>query len=299
MKRVIRWVILIIILLLFAYIAKVRINQKNLSKKQKITTPRLNIVKLAVVQRGTLVNSIKVITAAKGIREVNIFSDVPGKFIKYLVREGDYVKKNQVICLVERDIKGVEYKPVRVTSPISGFVAALLTDRGAVVTPQKPVAFVSNYERIELLLHIPAIYVDEIRNRQECNIRFDGIANVYTGKLSNVSQIIDRRSNTFTASVYLNNKDKKIKSGQLAKVYIIKNKYVNEPLIDRDAVVDQDYIFIYRAGIVHKVKVNIVYGSDKYFAVSGVNQGMKYVIFGQNLLKNGEKVESVSEAGGK
>jgi len=296
MKKLITWIVIIAVLVGIGYTFKVRIAQKNAEKAKKAAAHKIitkKVVKLETVKKGTLYDELKIVTAAKGIREVSVFSDAPGKFVRYLVNEGDFVKKDDVICEVERDVRGLKYKPVTVTAPITGYAANLFIDRGQMVTPQMPVAVISNYDRIELSLNIPGVLASQVYRGQECYVEFDGNSKRYNTRLSNVSPIIDRRTNTFIAKAYLGNKDKKIRSGQMAKVFIIKKAYRDYPIINRDAVIDGNYVFLYKNGVVHKRAINIIYGTGNFYAVKGVMPGDKYVIFGQNMIKDGEKVETL------
>ena len=54
--------------------------------------------------------------------EVNIFATVTGKVKKVLVREGDYVAKDQSLATIDRDQAGLKFAEAEVTSTIPGNV---------------------------------------------------------------------------------------------------------------------------------------------------------------------------------
>ncbi len=66
-------------------------------------------------------------------KEVNIFSTVTGKVKQILAREGDRVRKDQVLAEIDRDQAGLKFAVAEVTSTIDGIVKTVMTQEGAMV----------------------------------------------------------------------------------------------------------------------------------------------------------------------
>ncbi|MGB9561857.1 MAG: hypothetical protein ACPL6C_03485, partial [bacterium] len=89
----------------------------------KICTPGYNTIEKRITFTGT----------AEGIDDAIVFSDLPGRFIKYLKPEGSFVRKGESIAMLEREVPGLEFKPVLVNAPIDGYLSYMSLSSGQVV----------------------------------------------------------------------------------------------------------------------------------------------------------------------
>ena len=96
------------------------------------------LVKQETVQKRHLKHELLMSGSIKAEEEATLFPRVSGKLMKNLLREGDSVKKNQTVSLIERDEVGAVYEPVVVPSTITGVVGRVYLDPGANVTVSTP-----------------------------------------------------------------------------------------------------------------------------------------------------------------
>ena len=148
------------------------------------------LVKQETVQKRTLKHELLMSGSIKALEEATLFPRVNGKLLKNILREGDAVKKNQTVSLIERDEVGAVYEPVVVPSTITGVVGRVYLDPGANVTVSTPVALVVNQEKVRVAVDIPERYIGEIYKGQPATLRVDALP----GKEFEAKLTIDRKS---------------------------------------------------------------------------------------------------------
>ncbi len=87
--------------------------QESVKQKEK---EKVIPVEISIPRYTTLERSLDFTGTVVAEEEILIYPDLPGRFLKYLKSEGSYVKKNEPIAHLEREIPGVEYKPLVVKS---------------------------------------------------------------------------------------------------------------------------------------------------------------------------------------
>ena len=133
MKKFVLILIALIVVVLIAYRAKVVFERTRLQENK--TEERITPVEIGLVKKGSLTLSLSFVGDVKGEEEVDVFPKASGKLSDLKVKEGDRVKKNQVVALVDRDVDGVRFELLEVLSPLDGIVEMVYLDEGAQVSP--------------------------------------------------------------------------------------------------------------------------------------------------------------------
>ena len=158
MKKIIVILIVVVAVILIVYRARVVLEKNRLveTRMEKTITP----VEVALVKRGDLSLSLNFMGDIKGNEEVDVFPKASGKLVEMKVREGESVKKDQVVAMVDRDVDGLKYEPVEVTSSMSGTVGKVYLDAGAEVSPPSPgpgmgtaLVQVINMDRVKVVIY--------------------------------------------------------------------------------------------------------------------------------------------------
>ena len=117
---------------------------------------------------GDAVKIMSFSSQVQGIEQAQIFPDIPGRFLRFTVEDGQWVKKDQVIAYVEQDIPGVVREPIAVKSTISGLVSLRSVDKGQLIRqqdpmfPDPPLAEVARIDRIKVEFDVPEkFYIKE------------------------------------------------------------------------------------------------------------------------------------------
>lgn len=208
------------------------------------------LVRQEIVQKRDLKHELLMSGSIKAQEEATLFPRVEGKLLKNLLREGDSVKKNQTVSLIERDEVGAVYEPVVVPSTITGLIGRVYLDPGANVTISTPIALVVNQEKVRIAVDIPERYIGEIYKGQPATLRIDALpGKEFDAKLSIISPVVDSMSRAVAVEFYADNPKGLLKSGMFAKVDITLSEKkeavsVSKQSVYTDEATGETYVFI-------------------------------------------------------
>lgn len=257
------------------------------------------LVKQETVQKRTLKHELLMSGSIKALEEATLFPRVNGKLLKNVLREGDSVKKNQTVSLIERDEVGAVYEPVVVPSTITGVVGRVYLDPGANVTVSTPVALVVNQEKVRVAVDIPERYIGEIYKGQPATLRVDALpGKEFEAKLTIISPVVDSTSRAVAVEFYANNTKGLLKSGMFAKVDITLSEKTNAVSVSKQSVYTDEetnatYVFVPSADGKTAVRRNVKTGfiNSNHLEVSeGLSAGEQVLTFTYGL-KDGSKIE--------
>lgn len=257
------------------------------------------LVKQEMVQKRTLKHELLMSGSIKALEEATLFPRVNGKLLKNVLREGDAVKKNQTVSLIERDEVGAVYEPVVVPSTITGVVGRVYLDPGANVTVSTPVALVVNQEKVRVAVDIPERYIGEIYKGQPATLRVDALpGKEFEAKLTIISPVVDSTSRAVAVEFYADNTKGLLKSGMFAKVDITLSEKTNAVSVSKQSVytdeeTNEAYVFVPSADGKTAVRRNVKTGfiNSNHLEVSeGLSAGEQVLTFTYGL-KDGSKIE--------
>lgn len=257
------------------------------------------LVKQEMVQKRTLKHELLMSGSIKALEEATLFPRVNGKLLKNVLREGDAVKKNQTVSLIERDEVGAVYEPVVVPSTITGVVGRVYLDPGANVTVSTPVALVVNQEKVRVAVDIPERYIGEIYKGQPATLRVDALpGKEFEAKLTIISPVVDSTSRAVAVEFYADNTKGLLKSGMFAKVDITLSEKEDAVSVSKQSVYTDEetnatYVFVPSADGKTAVRRNVKTGfiNSNHLEVSeGLSAGEQVLTFTYGL-KDGSKIE--------
>lgn len=238
----------------------------------------------------------------KGIEEIDVYPKVQGKLIENKVKEGSMVKKNGVIALVDRDISGMKYEPFEVVSPISGLVAKVFLDNGAVVVPPTmsttmgtPIARIVNMEKAKLIVNVGDRDYPLVRPGQIAEVTADAYPDrLFTGKVNSISPVINPYTKTASVEIIIPNEKLLLRSGMFAEVKIITEEREGI-VIESDYILNTDgnsYVYVIHNNIAEKrnIKTGIV-EENRVEVIDGLKEGETVVTVGAKMLTDGTMVE--------
>lgn len=191
------------------------------------------------VTKGDIVQKIILNGEIKGQNQADIYPDVPGKVLNFLVKEGQFVYRDQVVATVDRSQVGMVYMPASVRSPISGVIGKIYVDQGQTVTPQTPMMMVADTRFVEGVLHIPEKYVPLFRIGQEAEIRTESWpGEVFKGRVYKVASMIDPNTRTLDVRLQLLNLQGRLIPGNYADFTVLARTFAGQVLAPFDSVID-------------------------------------------------------------
>ncbi len=257
------------------------------------------LVKKETVQTRDLKHELLMSGSIKALEEATLFPRVEGKLMRNLLREGDKVKKNQTVSLIERDEVGAVYEPVLVPSTITGVVGRVYLDPGANVTRTTPVALVVNQEKVRIAVDIPERYIGEIFKGQAATLRVDALpGQTFDAVLQIISPVVDSSSRAVAVEFYADNKKGLLKSGMFAKVDITLASKENAVSIAKQSLYTDEpsgetYVFVSSEDGKTAVRKNVKTGfvNNDFLEISeGLSAGDEILEFVYGL-KDGSKIE--------
>jgi multidrug efflux pump subunit AcrA (membrane-fusion protein) len=252
------------------------------------------LVKVAQVKRETIRKTLSYYGNVGGVREAIVYTDVPGKLLRYEVKEGDRVKKDEIIAYIERKVPGLSYEPYPVKSPISGVIGTLYLKPGQMAAPQIPIAFVSDISELEVTFEIPETDVVKIKRGSKVIISLDREI-AYGGFVYRVSSVVDPLKRTSQVKVRFNRNPKGLKPGMLVKGEFVLEEHKDALVVPENAIVEEgkDYfVFVVDKGIARKRKiVKGIVSRGRVEILEGLKELERVVTLGASGLEDGQPVE--------
>jgi multidrug efflux pump subunit AcrA (membrane-fusion protein) len=254
------------------------------------------LVKTEQAQVRDLEEYILLTGSVRAMDEATLYPRTSGKLLRNLLKEGDPVKKDDAVALVERDEPGVVYEPAPVPSTLTGVIGRIYQDVGSNVTPQTPIAMVVNQSQVRVAVDVPEKYVGKVFQGQRAKIKVDAFPDHYfTGKVYRVSPVVDSRSRNTLVEVLIDNTDGRLKSGMFAEARLIVASRGAALSVPAGAVISQDgvdFVFVPAAGgIAARLPVKTGIKTSEFTQIYGVKEGSDIITFGLYGLQDGSKIK--------
>jgi multidrug efflux pump subunit AcrA (membrane-fusion protein) len=293
-KTVQRWALAVLgVFLAFAFFwIAFKIFKSSAKVEEKVV--KVTSIKAAVKEIN---ETVDVQGVAEGDPQVKIYPMVPGKFEKPAVKEGASVKKDDVILYINRDIVGMDFQLAPIKSPISGIVTKIYySDRGASVSPQNPVAEVSNPSNIKVVLNVGEEDMVKVKAGMESEIKpVYGNGSPIKASVYSSTPFIDRDTMAGTIIVRGANVGNALQPGMSVNVSISIGKR-NSIMLPESAVLMGDgktYVFINDNGKAKRVDFEPGYmANDEIEVKSGLAEGAEVLTEGNFKLNEGTRVDT-------
>jgi len=246
----------------------------------------------------TLDEEILLTGSAKALDEAVLFPRVSGKLLKNVLIEGDPVKKDETVAVIERDEPGVVFEPAPVPSTLTGVVGRIYQDVGTNVTPQTPIALVVNQRQVRVKVDLPERYLGSVRIGQNATVSVEAFPDkFFSGKVYRISPVIDMASRSVPIEVLVDNADNRLKSGMFTQVKLIVG-HSDASLTVPASCIQQDsagsYVFVNAGGFAARRDVVTGIKTVEYTQIkSGLRDKDSVIIFGLYGLKDASKLEIV------
>ncbi|WP_428073457.1 efflux RND transporter periplasmic adaptor subunit [Candidatus Avelusimicrobium aviculae] len=295
-KKTSKKIQIVIVLLMIAMAAFVFLKPKAGSPMDAVALD-VFAVRPETVQKRDLKHQLLMSGSIKAWEEATLYPRVEGKLLQNLLREGDSVKKNQTVSLIERDEVGAVYEPVVVPSTLTGVIGRVYLDPGANVTISTPVALVVNQERVRVAVDIPERYIGEIYKGQPATLRIDALpGKEFEARLQIISPVVDANSRAVAVEFWADNPRDILKSGMFAKVDITLAEKKNAVSIAKKSLYTENgesYVFVPASDgkTAQKKAVTVGFENTNYLEITeGLKEGDVILEFAYGL-QDGSKID--------
>ena len=291
--------ILTIVAIIIALIASYRLVMfvvNVINPPKKVEEEHVVAVKATKAVRMDITKTLDLSGDIVGKEVVHVFPQVPGKVMEILVKEGQHVKKGQVIFKIDRDIIGMEFMPAVVESPLTGYVGTVMVDRGMSVTTQTPLAQVVTMHQVEAVAQLIEEQINMVQIGMKAKVRVVSFPNTsFTGTVYRKTALLDAASRTQEVRILIDNPQLKLRHGMFANIQIILGFVKKAVVIPSDSIMrDADGNYHVFKVIDNKAfKQSITPGYVRHNiteVVSGINDGDVVITLGKENVKHGIKL---------
>jgi len=290
-----KWIFILILVLILVIPGLIRF--KKASAKIVEEDEGVPVV-VATVKVSDVVKIMSFSSQVQGIEQAQIFPDIPGKFLKFTVKEGQWVKKDQIIAYVEQDIPGVVRKPIAVKSTISGVVSLRSVNKGQLIRqqdpmfPDPPLAEVARVDRIKVEFDVPEKFY--IKEGLPIKVEIPSLSKTFEGKIEKASVFYNSSTRTQDLVGVIKNPKKEILPGMFAKVWVEVARENNAISLPIDAVIGlvDKYVFKAEKGkaLLSSVETGFTNGNNIVIK-DGISVGDTVIIVGQYIVKDSAKID--------
>lgn len=296
MEQVVNFPPATLYLLPFALLLAAGCRNKDLDAFNNLEKDRF-LVKTEKTQIKNIEDYLTLVGSVKAMDEAVLYPRVAGKLLRNLLTEGDAVKKDQAVALIERDEPGVVYEPAPVPATLTGVIGRVYQDSGASVTPATPIALVVSQGAVRVVVDVPERYVGKVFMRQEAYIKVDAFPDtLFRGKVYRVSPVVDTKSRSSAIEILADNSNALLKSGMFAEIRLVVGAKAGAVAVPSSAVLQDEkglhYVFVPVNDAAIRREVTIGISNGDYVQISGgLKAGDKIITFGLYGLKDGSKIK--------
>jgi multidrug efflux pump subunit AcrA (membrane-fusion protein) len=259
--------------------------------EEKFSVP----VAVTAARRESVRETLNLYGSVFAEREVSILTTVNGKVSEIKVEAGDFVAKDQVLAVIDRDQAGLKFAPVEVESTIPGVVKSVLTQEGATANPGVPLFLVVDMDVVEVVVDVPEKQIGQIRVGQPVEISVISYPErIFYGTIDRLSPVVDPASRSLETRIRVVNRGYQLKPGMFAEARIILQQRDEATTIPLAALVDKEgrrVAFVVDQEVAREVEPAIAFvQGDRVVVDSGVEEGEMVVVIGQQSLSSGDAV---------
>jgi membrane fusion protein (multidrug efflux system) len=271
-------------------------NTANIISNVEGKITRLNVREGDYVKEGQIVVRISpmlredVVTAAKikvESLEEELKNDTNNKELNEKLKEA---KENYEFALEQ-------YKEISIVSPSSGIVSKRLIDLGDMVAAKSKILEITSSNRFKINLTVAETDLRKLKSGQKAELNLDACPDrKFTGTITRVYPEIDPLTRNGIVEVRLDNPCPNVKSGMFVRASFTTKVYKDVLSVPAQSIItkmENKIVFIIDENMKAKsVEVQTGFETkEDVEIVSGLKQGDKVVIDGQQTLKNGNEVK--------
>jgi membrane fusion protein (multidrug efflux system) len=288
-----KWLIIIIVVVVIIGAAILRIGASRRGGQTEEFVQKI-AVEVAPASRGNVTSTCEVLGTIVADKTAQVFPETMGRITKILTKEGSYVSKDDNLMAMRTETIGFEYEEGFIKSPINGNVANIMVNVGAMVTPQALVAVIMDYSRVQVVFNVAEANMDCIKKNSRIDVGIDAYPNeTFQGTVSEITPVVDPMTRTLGVKAIVNNSKKKLRPGMTARVKINLGEKTDVLVIPKDALLD-GYLFVVSDSTAERREVIVgIIGDKNVEIITGLKDGERVVVVGQQRLAGGEEVTPV------
>lgn len=196
------------------------------------------------------------------------------------------------------ELAKLDHAYTSIKSPISGVISERLVKVGNMIGTDQNVFKVTDFDPLQAILFVPEHEMAKIDNGQLAKLTVDALpGKTFEGHVERISPIVDPATGTFKVTVYIDEKDSKLKPGMFGRISIVYDTRSNTKMIPKMAVMNEDQtqmVYVIKDSVAYKKEIQTGYTNGVNIEVlEGLEDGEVVVTTGQGSLKDSSRVNVV------
>jgi len=299
----------------------IQVSGKVIAEEEAFISPEMNgqIQDVHVeegdrVKKGQLMISLNTDVTETSIKEVktnlelltklfekqkNLWEQNVGTEVQYLQAKNNMESAEARLATLEEQLD-----MARIRAPFSGIVEDVLVKEGEMAMPGGRLIHLVNLENLSIEADISETYLNDIRMGEEVEVGFPTFPGMDMElPISRVGSVIDNMSRTFQVELEFSNRGERIKPNQLATLRI--NDFTSDSALVVPSIIIKQDISGYFLYTVNESDEGPVAGKayvtpgrtagEETMVTEGLKPGMRVIVEGYNLVKDGTRVNVLSE----
>ena len=265
------------------------IEEQNFEKN----TSRLDTLSSVTIVNSKATNKSKILKSS-GFTEADKFvqvrAEVSGRLIARPAQQGDYVEEGDLICQLY--IAGREAYP-KIVAPFSGYLETLRVEEGDFLNTGAVCAALIDPDPMLIVADIAEKDIAQVELGSEASAKL--ISGRYiSGEVTFIASSADKNTRTFRVEISVDNKDRTIRDGVSAEIYI-KGKQEAAHKISPAilSLNDQGKLGVRTVTADNRVEfkeINILEDTNSGMWVSGLGEEARIITLGQEYVFQGQTV---------
>ena len=265
------------------------VEEENFEKN----TSKLDTLSSVTIVNSKATNKSKILKSS-GFTEADKFvqvrAEVSGRLIARPAQQGDYVEEGDLICQLY--IAGREAYP-KIVAPFSGYLETLRVEEGDFLNTGAVCAALIDPDPMLIVADIAEKDIAQVELGSEASAKL--ISGRYiSGEVTFIASSADKNTRTFRVEISVDNKDRTIRDGVSAEIYI-KGKQEAAHKISPAilSLNDQGKLGVRTVTADNRVEfkeINILEDTNSGMWVSGLGEEARIITLGQEYVFQGQTV---------
>ncbi|ADK80033.1 efflux RND transporter periplasmic adaptor subunit [Sediminispirochaeta smaragdinae] len=232
---------------------------------------------------------------------VDIYPDVAGKIVVRNVDPGNFVKKGDVVAIVDPSVPGEFYSRSPILSTISGTIIDVNVNVGDTVSTSTSVAVVGDLTKLSLVTYVPERYITYLKLGLHAEVFLEAFPDtVFDARVVQLNPVVDNESRSMEVKLEIVNQDSRIRAGMFASMKLITRESRDCIAVPSGAVssyYDDSVVYVVKDdNSVERRVVSLGLKSDEMVEVlSGLSENELVVTQGVSSVTDGSPVRMVND----
>ena len=263
------------------YIEQLNVQENQFVKKEKV------LAVIASQERTSLVSQTK-----------NKVEELKSKLEKTSPNSAEYSQLNSQLEQAKKELEYAEklFLGLPVIAPLSGIVTQKFIESGSAVVAKQNLFTIVDFNSLIIKSSVSEDLFSKIKPGNKLKVKFNAFPEKdFYAVVTLKYQQIDPVTRNFPVELRLINGSKEITPGMMAELELITDKKEKVIAVPNDVFIvnqkDEKIVYVIMDSTAHQKIVTTGISNEKVTEViSGLNEGEKIVVMGQELLKDGIKV---------